>query len=265
MTLPPKGPTMTLISSKRLPRAGAFLLTLLAVLVAFVPTASADDALLAKIDKEVNKWKTLDYRYKMITTTNRSADKSVLKLRMRMKYNGKHNTQIIEISEPSDMKGSKVLTKSPTEMYIYLPAMRKVRRIASHVTEAGFLGTALSQKDMTLTRYAKYYTAKKTGEKDGRITLALTAKGDDAPYPKLELTVAKDKLLPTVIKFFNAEGKLIKREKRSQYRCAQGYCTPSTQKIEDLANGKTTVLYLKDHKVNPKLDKAIFSKRFLVK
>ena len=247
-------------------RSAAFLLSFLLGLVLLSPSeARADDALLKKIDTEINKWKTLDYSYKIVTTTKGNDDKAVLKFRMRMKYTGEHNTQIIEISEPSDMKGSKVLTKSLTEMYIFLPAMRKVRRIASHVTEAGFLGTALSQKDMTLTRYGKYYSAKKKGEKDGRITLTLTAKGDEAPYPKIEMTVAEKQLLPTVIEYFNDEGKLIKREKRSQYRCAKGYCTPGAQKVEDLTTGKTTVLYLKDYTVNPKLDDAIFSKRFLLK
>lgn len=255
-----------MLTPLRIPsRLAALLLTLVAASALISPAARAEDGgLLAKVDHEINKWKTLDYSYKIITKNKGSDDQAVLKLRMRMKYDGGDNVQIIDISEPADMKGSKVLTKSPTEMYIYLPAMRKVRRIASHVTEAGFLGTALSQKDLTLTRYGKYYTATKKGEKEGRVTLMLTAKNDEAPYPKIEMTVAKKQLLPTVIKYINEEGKVIKREKRSQYRCEKDYCTPGAQKIEDLTSGKTTVLYLTDYRVNPKLDDAIFSKRFLL-
>ena len=108
-------------------RAGAFLLTVAAGLVAFSGSAMADDAFLAKVDEAVNKWKTLDYTYDIVTETKGDADKAKLRLRMRMKDAGKHNTQIVEISAPADMKGTKVLTISPTEMYIYLPAMRKVR------------------------------------------------------------------------------------------------------------------------------------------
>ena len=232
--------------------------------IALTTEARADDAFLRKVDAEVNKWKTLDYYYKIVTTKKGDEDdKSVLKIRMRMKYNGEYNKQLIEIGKPADMKGTKVLTISPTEMYIYLPAFGKIRRIASHVTEQGFLGTALSQRDMTLTRYADKYTAKVSRDAGGKKVLALTAKNDKAPYPKLEVTVDKDKLLPAHVKYFNDDGKHIKSEQRRDYKCAKGYCVPGAMKVTDHTTGVTSILYLKKHKVNPKLDKSLFSKRVL--
>lgn len=225
--------------------------------------ARADDAYLKKVDAEVNKWKTLDYYYKIVTTKQGDDDRSVLKLRMRMQYSGEFNKQLIEIGKPADMKGTKVLTISPTEMYIYLPAFGKIRRIASHVTEQGFLGTALSQRDMTLTRYADKYSAKTKSEADGKRILSLTAKNDRAPYAKLEVVVDTERNLPIGVKYFNDSGKHIKTEKRSQYRCEKGYCAPGAMKITDHTTNVTSILYLKKHKVNPALDKGLFSKRSL--
>lgn len=235
----------------------AFLLAL-----ASAGSARADNALLKKVDAEINKWKTLDYYYKVVTTKGEE-ESSVLKLRMRMKYSGEHNKQLIDIDAPADMKGTKVLTISPTEMYIYLPAFKKIRRIASHVTEQGFLGTALSQRDMTLTRYADKYDATEAKEADGKITFTLVAKSDEAPYPKISLTVGKDNLLPTKIKYFDAEGKNLKTETRSEYKCSENYCTPGAMKLEDHTAGVKSILYLKEYKVNPELDDALFSKRSL--
>ncbi len=226
-------------------------------------TVRADNALLQKIDAELNKWKTLDYSYKIVTTKQGDDDAGVLSLRMRMQYTGAHNKQLIEIFEPADMKGTKVLTLAPTEMYIYLPAFKKIRRIASHVTEQGFLGTALSQRDLTLTRYSDKYDASDKSAADGKITLTLKGKTEEAPYPKIVLTVDENKLLPSTIKYFNDEGKHVKTETRTQYRCSKDYCTPGAMKIEDHAAGVKSILYLKDYTINPKLEDGLFSKRSL--
>lgn len=234
----------------------------------FVLTAPAGDAIagdgfVKKVDEHLNRWKALDYHYKIVTTKKGSDNKNVLKLRMRMKYTGKHNKQLIEIAAPADMKGTRVLTLSATEMYIYLPAYKKIRRIASHVTEQGFLGTALSQKDMTLTRYGPSYKATTKSDSGGSVVLDMVQKDDSAPYPRLRMTVDKEKWVPTLIEYLNADGKLLKTEKRTQYRCGQGYCAPGAMKVVDHAAGVTSILYLKKMELNPKLKKSLFSKRSL--
>jgi hypothetical protein len=226
-------------------------------------TAQADEDLLAPIDTAINRWTTLDYKYNIVT---KDADDNIskLKLRMRMRRKGGENQQFVNISKPADMKGTKVLTLSPTEMYIYIPSFKKIRRIASHVTEAGFLGTTLSQKDLTLTRYGKYYTAVKKSEDDDNMTLKLTAKDDSAPYPSLELVIMKKRQLPREIRYFNAEGVKIKTEKRSSYKCKNNYCAPMRMTMTDHTANKKTVLQLRSNfKVNKKIKKGLFSKRSL--
>src|SRR5690606_27826018 len=217
-------------TSNTLPRTAltrrAMLAASLAATALVLPrSAEAGDDLLAKVDAATNKWKTLDYHYNIVTQ-KKGADPTKLVLRMRMKFDGKNNVQLTEISEPADMKGTKVLIMSPTQMYIYLPAMKKIRRIASHVTDQPFLGTALAAEDMSITRFGNYYSAKK-GSDDGKLlTLVLTAKSDEAPYPKMEMKVEKARWLPVEIKKFNAAGKLIKSEKREDYSCTDGFCVP---------------------------------------
>lgn len=224
--------------------------------------ARADEDPLAKLDEAINRWNSLDYRYNI--TTKEGDKESKLKLRMRMRRHDGNNQQFINISAPADMKGTKVLTLSPTEMYIYIPSFKKIRRIASHVTEAGFLGTALSQKDLTLTRYGDYYKAKKKSESDDTMVLELTPKVESAPYPKLEIDVVKKHMLPREIRYFNEEGVKIKTERRSAYKCRDHYCAPMRMVMEDHKASKTTTLRLKnDFKVNPNLKDSLFSKRSL--
>jgi outer membrane lipoprotein-sorting protein len=245
-------------------RDGSRMLAALVALafVAIAPNARADE--LAKVDEAVNRWKTLDFNYH-IATKKPDTQPSILKLRMRMRVKDGENQQVTEISEPADMKGTKVLILSPTKMYIYLPAFQKIRRIASHVTEQGFLGTALSQRELSLTRYGTYYKSKKLSEEGEKVKLELTAKNDKAPYPKIVMVVEKKRWLPLEIRYFNDKGNHIKTEERSDYKCKGEICSPGTQKVSDLTSKVTSVLQLKEYKMDTTIPEDIFSKRYLQK
>ncbi len=248
-------------------RRGFRLFTVIACACALLAVSGAAraDGVLQKVDAAVNNWKTLDFGYKMVTVQP-DAPNTTLKLRMRMRKKGGDNQQMIEIFAPADMDGTKIFTASPTKMYIYMPSFGKVRRIASHVTEQGFLGTALSQRDMTLTHYSKYYNSKTTSDAGGKATLSLIAKSDvNAPYPKIELVVDKSIWLPTEIRYFSDKGVHIKTETRSNYSCSQGYCAPKVQKVVDHTSKTETTLHLKKVKINPAILDKVLSKRFLLR
>ncbi len=234
----------------------------LALVLAISGAARADgDALLANVDKALNNWKTLDFNYKV--TTKSGSTTTVLKLRSRLQNKGQYNKQFIDISEPADMAGTKVLTKNPEKMYIYLPAFKKIRRIASHVNEQGFLGTALSSKDLNLTHYGHLFSAAVVSENDKEVELKLTGKSDAAPYPRIDMKVDKAKWVPTEIKYYGAEDKHLKTENRSDYACDNGYCVPKTMEMTDHSKGVTSTLKLTKHAINPELESGLFSKRNL--
>ena len=68
---------------------------------------------------------------------------------MALKVHIKGERRMTEFLAPGDMKGTKVLVRSRAELYIYLPAYNKVRRVASHATKGGFLGTTYSNEDIS--------------------------------------------------------------------------------------------------------------------
>ena len=226
-------------------------------------TARADDAgdaVIQQVDDAQNRYKTLMLRYKMTTKESGRSDR-VLEVQTYFRK-GK---QFTELLAPADVRGTKVLHVSDTQMYVYLPAFRKVRRIASHVSEQGFMGTTYSQRDMHLTRWAPYFTGTVVEEDDDQWKLQLEARPDsEAPYGKMRATISKKYRLPTKIQFFNAEGTHVKTEIRSRYVCEQDVCVPRRQMMKDhTKGGKISKLVLKARKVNPKLSKKMFSKRNL--
>ncbi|MFO0547420.1 MAG: outer membrane lipoprotein-sorting protein [Polyangiaceae bacterium] len=240
-------------------------LTLAAVPVAItaVPsTALADDKgdkTLAAIDTAVFKAKTQYLEYEATIKVQDKADRQV-QLGIWMKGDSRYT----EFLGPSDVKGTKVLILSPTQMYVYLPAYKKVRRIASHVTDQGFMGMNFTQDEMSIAAYSRMYTAT-VDSSDGKVTkLTLTAKKDsDAPYPKIQMTV-DGKNLPSEIKYFSDSGAHIKTETRSNYTCEGDVCAPKELKMVDhTKSNASTTLVRKAWKVNPDIPDSRFSKRAL--
>jgi len=228
-------------------------------------SASADppaDAALAKMDKALNQAKTQYLEYEVI---NQEPGKAEKKLGMKVYIKGEK--RFTEFTAPADMKGTKVLILSPTQMYVYLPAFGKVRRIASHTTDQGFMGMAFTQDDFASQMYAPWYAGQQIADAGGNQKLTLAPKaGQTTPYGKLEFTVLKDKGLPSEIKYFNAGGQHVKTETRSNYQCKDSVCTPMELKMTDhTKGGHWTKFTTKTWKVNEDLSDDLFSKRNLEK
>ncbi len=221
---------------------------------------ASGDAYLAKVDKALNRYKTLKLEY-TIKTKEPKRKKRIMKVRSRFK--GKK--QLTELLAPADVKGTKALHLSPTRIYVYLPAYRKVRRVASHATSEGFMGTTYNQVDMNLTRYSRYFTAKVKSETKSELTLILSKrKKKKVPYKKLEMVVDKAYNLPARIRYYDEAGRHIKTETRKDHVCDKGACLPRIQKMVDHGKGgKYSTLELTGYKVNPSLPDSLFSKRNL--
>lgn len=232
-------------------------------------SARADDAgnrVLGLMDSAMNRAKTQYFEYEAVSQEPGKAEK-----KLGLKVYIKGEKRLTEFTAPSDMKGTKVLILSITQMYVFLPAFGKVRRIASHMTDAGFMGLAFSQDDFATQRYSPVYDAKLVSETASQWKLSLTAKpGQEAnvAYAKIEALVNKEAKheVPTELKYFNADGKNVKTETRTGYSCESDVCTSAELKMVDHTKGDLwTKMIRKVWKVNSELSDDLFSKRSLEK
>lgn len=220
---------------------------------------AAGDGALAQMDAALNKAKTLTFDYEVV---NKEAGKAEQSMAMNVKRKGEKRFTVF--SAPADMKGTKVLVLSPAQMYVYLPAFGKVRRIASHTKDQGFLGLTFSQDDLATTAFGPDYTAAIASEDASTWKLALTPKaGKDTPYTKIEITLSKDKKLPSELKYFDGAGKNIKTETRTAYACEGDVCTPGELKMVDNVKGAWTKLVVKRRQVNKEISDDVFTQRNL--
>jgi outer membrane lipoprotein-sorting protein len=235
------------------------------VLLASSAAAAADpagDAVLASVDAAVNRAKSHRFVYEAVTQEPGRGEK---KLGLNVWMRG--DRRLTEFTAPADLKGTKVLIMSPTEMYAYLPAFGKVRRIASHTTDQSAFGMAFSQDDLANQTYGDEYTATVAADAEKETRIVLVPKAGQKPaYGKIEMTVQKDTKVPSELKYYGASGNLIKTETRTGYTCESEVCVPGELKMVDhQKGGMWTRITTKTWKLNEAFADDLLSKRNLDK
>ena len=172
---------------------------------------------------------------------------------------------LTSFTAPADLKGTRVLTLSRTQMYIYLPAYEKVRRIASHVTQQGFMGTNYSYEDVSMSRLGDIYEGEILSEDESSWILQLHPRQDvEAPYAKVLVTVDKALKLPNRLQYFNSKDTHLKTEDRLDYECRDKVCLAQVLRMEDHTRANSwTELRRDSWQVNTGLDDELFSVRNL--
>jgi outer membrane lipoprotein-sorting protein len=105
-------------------------------------------------------WK--DSEAKMVMTLrNRAGRKSIRHLRVRnMEVHGDGDKSMSIFDRPRDVKGTAVLTWShalkPDHQWIFLPALRRVKRISSRNKSGPFMGSEFAYEDISSQEVAKY-------------------------------------------------------------------------------------------------------------
>jgi len=233
----------------------------LALVVAPQPSHAGDgDQILATMDEAMTRAADQFFEYEVIHSDPGKAPKH-----MALRVWIKGQMRLTEFLAPGDMKGTKALVRSRTQMYLYLPAYNKIRRVASHATKGGFLGTTFSNEDISTTTYGDVYGASSSTEQNGQWTVEATPKdGIKAAYGKLIFVIDQKLMLPVEIRYFNDKGQHTKTETRTEYGCKGAICNAGVMRMLDHSrNGAWTELRKTAWKVNTGLSDGEFSLRRL--
>jgi len=100
----------------------------------------------------------------VMTLRNRSGQKSIRHLRVRnMEVTGDGDKSMSIFDQPRDIKGTAVLTWShalkPDHQWIYLPALKRVKRISSKNKSGPFMGSEFAFEDLASQEVDKYTCA----------------------------------------------------------------------------------------------------------
>ncbi|MBI3074579.1 MAG: outer membrane lipoprotein-sorting protein [Deltaproteobacteria bacterium] len=218
------------------------------------------DALLKKADAANNPFADQTFRIKMIV---READGREDERELRVWQKGGVKRRVTFLA-PADVRGMSVVIEDSATMYVYLPAFKKVRRIAMHARNATFMGSDFTYDEMAAVRWASDWTAKRVDDDDGRIVLALTGRKRRNTHRRtMKVWLDPKTRLSSKIEYYDTEGRLKKTETRGGLTQIDGVTTQTQISMTDAASGHSTHLTVVDLKVNQGLGDNLFSRRSL--
>jgi outer membrane lipoprotein-sorting protein len=221
---------------------------------------------LKKADSVANAPKDQEITLEMILIDKNGKEK---KREAKMWQKGSEK-RMIKFLSPADVKGLAFLDMPGDIMYLYLPAFKKIRRIASHVKNTSFAGTDFTYDDMAAINFADEYDAKFVeSEQEGEVTLEyyklvlIPKKGINKDYSKLVMLVRKDNFYPIEIRYYSKKGKLWKAMERRKVEKNGNYWEAKEAEMRDLKKEHRTKMIIIHSKFDQDLKDELFTRRYL--
>lgn len=191
--------------------------------------------------------------------------------------NGRTEKRIIRFLAPAEVKGTGMLIydydATSDDMWIYMPALRKTRRIASGEKNQSFMGSEFTNADLAAPN-TEDFNYKITGSEtvDGvdcwKIeSLPLTqAIADDAGISKKIVWIGKKDYVNRRTEFYDPEGELSKVLTCSDVRkMAEGKYMAALLKMENVQNGRKSSFTMGQMQYNPNVKEENFTVAYLEK
>lgn len=168
-----------------------------------------------------------DSKSKMVMILrNKRGQESKRELEIRtLEVKGDGDKSLTVFHTPRDVRGTALLTYShgvdPDEQWLYLPALRRVKRIASNNQSGPFMGSEFAYEDLSSQEVDKYtYKYLKDAEIDGVDCFLLEQYPvrKDSGYTRLQTWMDKDEYRVRKIDFYDRKGALLKTLTPSDYK-----------------------------------------------
>ena len=185
---------------------------------------------------------------------------------------GEPERAMIRFLDPPDVAGTSVLTielsGDEDEQWMYLPALKRTRRIAGSSRNDSFMGSDLSYDDLRPRDLDSYeYEILKSETVGGDETWALQStpkaggKAEDSAYSRTVAWIRKADYVPLKSEHFDEKGELLKVITYEGYTEDSGVMRPASLKVENVQKGTHTVIRYVERTLNGELDESLFTTR----
>ncbi len=245
--------------------------TTLLVGAAFTPAAMTGLEIATKAEISDNGWGSMSNKLTM-TLTNRNGQKTTRQTHgYSLEVEGDGDKSMTVFDTPRDVKGTASMTYTHKtgndDQWLYLPAIKRVKRISSSNKSGPFMGSEFAFEDLSSQEVEKY-TFKYIGEesKNGetcykveRIPVAKTS-----GYKRNIVWYNKGNFRPEVIEFYDRKDALLKTLTFINYKQYLGkYWRADGMQMVNHQNGKETSLMFSETKFGINLTDADFSQNAL--
>ncbi len=184
---------------------------------------------------------------------------------------GELESQMIRFTSPADIDGTGFLTiEKPgweTEQFLYLPALRRTRRIVSSQKSQKFVNSDFTYEDME-RHPVDDYEYRITGSKEisGMDCYELETRPKEGVNSQYALTISyisKQSLVPVLVKYFDEKEQHIKTYTVMKLEQIQGIWTESMASMANLKEGHKTYIKILNISYNKGIDPQTISRKEL--
>lgn len=207
-----------------------------------------------------------------MTLINSRGDKRVREIVQFEKDFGKEEKSIMYFTAPADVRNTSFMNWSYDEQgrdddqWIYLPALRKIKRISSDSKSDYFMGSDFTYDDLG-DRHPTEDTHKllRTETIDGEECYVVESipKEEDYMYSKTVTWIIKDKWIGYKKEFYDEDGDFLKTLTVEDYEKISGFWIITTSKMHNSQKDHTTLMELENVRINIGVDDNRFTERMM--
>ncbi len=225
------------------------------------------------IQNEYNRPSGEDQTGKLtMTLINSSGDQRVRKIQQYLKDYGKEEKKIMFFTSPADVRNTSFMNWSYEEaakdddQWIYLPALKRVKRISSDSKSDYFMGSDFTYDDLgdrhPTEDNHKLLRTEKIGDEECYVVESIP-KEDDYMYSRTVTWVIKDKWIGLKKEFYDEDGDLLKTLSVKKYEKIKDYWLILHSEMHNIQKSHKTDMLLENVKVDTGISDNMFTERMM--
>jgi len=224
-----------------------------------------------KVEARDSGWQDMLVNIKMFLR-NKQGDQSTRDIQQKvLEVSGDGDKSLTVFNKPRDLKGTAFLSFShivdPDDQWLYMPALKRVKRISSSNKSGPFMGSQFAYEDLASFEVGKYnYKYLRDDTTGGIVSYVI----ENIPlyefsgYTRQLVWVDKVRYIPLKIQYYDRKNELLKTVRFIGYKQYLGrYWRANKQLMVNHQNGKTTELLLTDYQFKTGLGTRNFDKNSL--
>lgn len=184
---------------------------------------------------------------------------------------GELNKTLIRFTSPADIEGTGFLSwenkDRDDDQFLFLPALRRVRRIVSSQKDISFVNTDFTYEDLERRKVEKdshrLLRTEKVNGWECWILESIPKKDSGSQYGKIVSWIVKEIYVPIKVEYYNKRGNMVKRYTVNKLEKINGIWTEMELEMHDLKNNHRTQLKVKEIKYNIGLPNRVFTRQNL--
>ena len=208
-----------------------------------------------------------------MTLTNKSGQTRVRKIQQYTKQIGDIEKSIMFFLSPADVKNTSFMNWSydsdkSDDQWIYLPALKKVKRISSDSKSDYFMGSDFTYDDLgdrKLDADVHKFLKEETLNDKACYVVESVSKDEDYMYSKTKTWIRKDNFVGMKKEFYDEDDELLKILTLKKVEKISGFWVRMHSEMKNVQKNHKTSMVLSNIKVNSGVPTSKFSERMMTR